>query len=125
MPQAQLYDPQGNLIPEEQVHERFAAGEVRTAPDAELVLERAGTRIRVPAAEAAQYYREGYAIEAPTVTQYHDEREEYGDLPSQAGAFVEGAASGLTLGGTNYLARQIAPEYADDMARRREHNPVT
>jgi len=54
------------------------------------------------------------------------ERQQYGEgFGNEAAAFGEGALSGATMGISDVAARAIDDDYATDLARRREYNPIS
>lgn len=74
----------------------------------------------IPRAQLAEALARGYRLEAPEQTDARmvENREE----GRQAQTFIESAASTMTLGGTDLLAKVVAPEEAARMGARRKLN---
>lgn len=78
-----------------------------------------GKRGYVPRGELEKWGRAGYQLETPEATDVERRREEYGGQEGQA--FLEGAAGGLTFGGSDLALRALDPEGSQSRA---EFSPV-
>lgn len=67
----------------------------------------------------------GYRLASEEEVAADLERQQYGEgFGNEAAAFGESALSGATLGLSDVAARTISPEYAEELAKRREYNPT-
>ena len=64
-----------------------------------------------------------YGFAAPEAAEAEKLQRAYGGQDIRTG--LEAAASGLTFGATDFAARKLAPELADEMQARREANPTS
>lgn len=79
----------------------------------------------VPASQAAAAIRSG-SFEQVSGEEYRKAEiaERRKGLGQTALAGIEGIGRGASFGGTDYLARKLAPEYANEMAERKEAHPI-
>lgn len=84
-----------------------------------------GSIVNADAANVAQLFDAGYRLAGQPEVAKDLERQEFGEgLGNEVAAGVEGAASGATMGLSDIAAKAVAPEYAGELAKRREYNPV-
>jgi hypothetical protein len=97
---------------------------VATPQAVNLVDERTGEVVNVNEADLPKLGA-GYRLASDEEVAKDLERQQYGEgFGSEAAAFGEGALSGATLGLSDVAARAISPEYAAELAKRREYNPT-
>lgn len=86
------------------------------------VIDPDGNLGEIASEQYTQALKSGYAPATTSDIQKQIDVETYGDSPLQTGA--ERAASAVTFGATDLLARAVAPAYADSMQKREELNPT-
>jgi hypothetical protein len=84
-----------------------------------------GSVVNADAANTADLFSAGYRLAGQTEVAKDLERQQYGEgFGNEAAAFAEGAASGATMGLSDIAAKAIDDDYAEDLAKRREYNPL-
>ena len=96
------------------------------APPGKVRLAKAdGTHVILPAEAAARVLRldpDGYHIATEAEIRRREAEIEYGDQNIRS--FAEGAAAGLTFGGSDYLQDQLGLATKEELLGRREANPI-
>jgi hypothetical protein len=121
-----VHNKTGKLVdvPEEQALAGLQSGELAlqkgqavpvSAPD--------GTIGTVPAEQLTDALGSGYTMSTQKDVRTQELSARHSGLGELALTGLEGAASGLTFGGSDLAARKLAPEYADQMAERKEYLP--
>lgn len=69
-----------------------------------------GRKVLIPEADLDDALRLGYRVATPEDVKLEQIKEEYGGIPGAVGAAVTGVARGLTIGGSDYLLKQLGAE---------------
>jgi hypothetical protein len=80
-----------------------------------------GNPVRLPAQNAEAAFADGFRPETPEEAKQREDAAKYGD--SEVRAFAEAAGRGLTLGASDWVQTKLGVP-AEDLAGRREQNPV-
>jgi hypothetical protein len=83
-----------------------------------------GTIGTVPSEQLADALGSGFQLSTEGAVRQKELASRHSGLGEVVKTGLEGAASGLTFGGSDYAARKLAPEYADQMAERKEYLPT-
>jgi hypothetical protein len=120
---AEVYqDAQGAPIAPENLANALSSGNAYGIPDADYTLkDPGGNVVKVKGAEIPKALGSGFSIVPPDIASIEERRQEIEGAPIQT--MLEGAASTVSLGATDALARAIAPEYEDRAAERALVNP--
>lgn len=84
-----------------------------------------GAVVEADAKDAGSLLQSGYRLAHPQEVQGALDQAKFGTAGQQVLTGLEGAASGATMGGSDALAKYAAPEYAGDLAKRAEVNPLS
>jgi hypothetical protein len=99
--------------------------ELRADKPTVLVDPRTGQLVDTNHINVAKLLDSGYRLATTQEVVKEDERQKYGEgFGNEAAAFAESTVSGATMGLSDVAAGIVAPEYAKDIAKRREHNPI-
>jgi hypothetical protein len=74
--------------------------------------------------QLGQEFARGNEIASASFVRQRQMDEKHGGFGDTALAGLEGAGRGLTFGATDYAARKLAPELANEMAERKEAHPI-
>lgn len=114
-------DAQGAPIAPENLASALQSGNAFGLPDADYTLkDPGGNVVKVKGAEIPKALGSGFSIVPPDVASIEERRQEIEGAPLQT--MLEGAASTVTLGASDAIARKFAPEYEDRAAERAEVN---
>lgn len=92
-------------------------------PAATAIVDPQGRVVEADAANIPRLLDSGYRLANDQEIQTEHERQQYGEgFGNEAAAFGEGALSGATVGLSDLAAKYVAPEYAADLAKRRQYN---
>lgn len=89
----------------------------------QVVYRKGGQLFNIPAEQAEAARWQGYEAVTPEQLEAERLQAEHGGTLGAAATFGESALNALTFGGAGAVARQISPEYTDEMLARRAANP--
>lgn len=110
-------------IPEDKIGDAILSGKYsfRKGDRVNVIEPETGDSYSVPVEEAKPLFKQGYRAETLGEMEERKLKKEYGDSPIQT--FVERGLSSATLGGTDFLIKNISPDTAFGMGQRERFNP--
>ncbi len=110
-------DEAGAPIAPEDLAAAMSQGKAFGAPDADYTLRDAsGQVVKVKGAEVPKALGSGFSIVPPDQARIEEKRHELESAP--VATAIERVGSTVTLGGLDWAARKLDPQFADDMADR-------
>lgn len=123
--QPQAYYPDGTKIPPEKFSQAVADGQARFEEGAKVYVRNSVGKLQT--VDAADIHSKGLTVAHPEDVTNAWEKKEYGTgYGNSAKALAAGAARGLTLGGSDYVASKVGGEDTrKSLDALRRQNPIT
>ncbi len=110
-------------VPESQIGDAVLSGKYsfRKGDRVNVIEPESGDVYSVPVEEAKPLFKQGYRAETLGEMEERKLKKEYGDKPLQT--FAEGFVSGATGGISDFVAKNVSPDYAFERGQRERFNP--